>query len=663
MNKKIKITGIFVTAMFLTGTLLQAAPVENWNVYNTNDLQRQNCQTRQNMIKEGDILTIKHEAVGCQINSNTQETTSETMKVTITGLKEADTNLPDMVCLLSADANNYTAGEITTSLLRAGFDSANVYNALISAGFSENEAMGAMPTFTQPSMDVIRNIVLSPDESNYMDPVEIPVVTSEPIAQVDDLMLPRYWVVKTPSQYAKLWGMLYQLTQAENPIEFAKQHLIDFIIGDNNVLQVRVIIELKEGAELPEGITIESQYKNAVQALVNIDQLLELAALDNIDFIRIPFRAVLDGNRSPVDPDIRPIDMPVLTPDNKPQPPVDKITETVPAPDESNCMDPVEMPVLIPDNKPLPPMDDVNEIVSPPDGSNNIRPVEMPVLIPDNKPLPPINKGIDIVSPPDSSNNIRPVEMPVLIPDNKPLPPINKGIDIVSPPDSSNNIRPVEMPVLTPDNKPLPRTGPEDMDGNRAPIEESPVMPNPGDFNDDGYVGPGDLHLFQQHYLTKVGDDNWDPLYDLTGDGFVNIADFGLFAKSYQPTSNPGDFNDDGYVGPGDLHLFQQHYLTKVGDDNWDPLYDLTGDGFVNITDFGLFAKSYQPTSNPGDFNDDGNVGPEDFHLFQQHYLTKVGDDNWDPLYDLTGDGFVNIADFGLFDRYYQPSLLHPINQ
>ncbi|MFH1778102.1 MAG: hypothetical protein ABH952_11155 [Candidatus Omnitrophota bacterium] len=71
------------------------------------------------------------------------------MKVTIAGLKEADASLHDIVCLLSADPNNYTAGEISTSLLRAGFDSTNVYHSLISAGFSEHEAIGAVPSYTQ----------------------------------------------------------------------------------------------------------------------------------------------------------------------------------------------------------------------------------------------------------------------------------------------------------------------------------------------------------------------------------------------------------------------------------------------------------------------------------------------------------------------------------
>jgi minor extracellular serine protease Vpr len=57
-----------------------------------------------------------------------------------------------------------------------------------------------------------------------------------------------------------------------------------------------------------------------------------------------------------------------------------------------------------------------------------------------------------------------------------------------------------------------------------------------------------------------------------------------------------------------------------------------------------------------GDFNEDGLVDDDDFILLKEHYSTNWQDKNWDPLYDLNSDYYVNLEDLKIFARYYIPS-------
>ncbi|MDD4614978.1 MAG: S8 family serine peptidase [Caldisericia bacterium] len=58
-----------------------------------------------------------------------------------------------------------------------------------------------------------------------------------------------------------------------------------------------------------------------------------------------------------------------------------------------------------------------------------------------------------------------------------------------------------------------------------------------------------------------------------------------------------------------------------------------------------------------GDFNEDGLINEEDFELLKEHYATSWKDkENWDPMYDLNTDYYVNIEDLKIFARYFIPS-------
>ena len=57
------------------------------------------------------------------------------------------------------------------------------------------------------------------------------------------------------------------------------------------------------------------------------------------------------------------------------------------------------------------------------------------------------------------------------------------------------------------------------------------------------------------------------------------------------------------------------------------------------------------------DFDFDGFVGISDFFSFVLYFGTVLGDDNYDPKYDLNHDGETNYDDFLIFAQYFGQSL------
>lgn len=93
---------------------------------------------------------------------------------------------------------------------------------------------------------------------------------------------------KTPCP--KLDTRLYQLTQSENPSEFAEANKLHFSDG-----KVRVVIVLADTLSIVSSefhIVSEGQAGNLLQAMVPIDQLCELSEEPYIDFIRPPLQSV-----------------------------------------------------------------------------------------------------------------------------------------------------------------------------------------------------------------------------------------------------------------------------------------------------------------------------------------------------------------------------------
>ena len=165
------------------------------------------------------------------------------------------------------------------------------------------------------------------------------------------------------------------------------------------------------------------------------------------------------------------------------------------------------------------------------------------------------------------------------------------------------------------------------------------------DFNYDGYVTPLDYGKL----LNTVR------VYDLNGDGVVNIgnnqiysSDYGDFIKCFNQiatsTCAKADFNGDGFVGGPDHTLL-------IG----SMAYDINGDGAVSMqalnngvaseqvnSDFDIFQSCYRqlPTGDcaKADFNSDGNINTTDL------ILLKIS-----LQYDLNGDNVINLSNNNTF--------------
>lgn len=89
------------------------------------------------------------------------------------------------------------------------------------------------------------------------------------------------------SEYeGKIQRTLFELTTSRDPASYAKEHDLDYYA------MARVVIELAEGSSLPQGylIEVERQAERSVQALVPLDQLLELSKRPEVQYIRAPVK-------------------------------------------------------------------------------------------------------------------------------------------------------------------------------------------------------------------------------------------------------------------------------------------------------------------------------------------------------------------------------------
>lgn len=126
--------------------------------------------------------------------------------------------------------------------------------------------------------------------------------------------------------------------------------------------------------------------------------------------------------------------------------------------------------------------------------------------------------------------------------------------------------------------------------------------PQPADFNEDGIVDIYDLKVLTDGWLTA------EP--DLTGDGYVNFADFASFAGvwlSEEQAEIPcdtfflepdfilfdADLNDDGIVDYYDVFILCSDWLVNGGS---CVRADLNEDGSVDFADYALLIEDWQQT-------------------------------------------------------------------
>jgi len=73
-----------------------------------------------------------------------------------------------------------------------------------------------------------------------------------------------------------------------------------------------------------------------------------------------------------------------------------------------------------------------------------------------------------------------------------------------------------------------------------VPVELQ-VLARPGDFDEDGQVNCDDLRVVAQAWMSKSGDDNWNPDCDISdpNDEVIDGRDFGVFSMYWEGCGDP----------------------------------------------------------------------------------------------------------------------------
>ncbi len=94
---------------------------------------------------------------------------------------------------------------------------------------------------------------------------------------------------------------------------------------------------------------------------------------------------------------------------------------------------------------------------------------------------------------------------------------------------------------------------------------------------------------------------------DANGDCVIDIQDFAIMAEEwltsghpFYPDFDPVSLDDDGDVDTADFILFSNAWLSKPGDENWNPKCDLAfpPNNIIDLDDFAVFVKRWN-TTNP----------------------------------------------------------------
>jgi hypothetical protein len=154
----------------------------------------------------------------------------------------------------------------------------------------------------------------------------------------------------------------------------------------------------------------------------------------------------------------------------------------------------------------------------------------------------------------------------------------------------------------------------------------------------------------------EEGDITWSmPAYgtDHSEGGLYNV----LGDWSYGVSTDPGDFDMDGDIDADDIDLL----MANLGGD--PAVYDLTNDGVVDQDDVDEWVFNIVPIGENigtvyGDFNLDGEVNAGDLALLATNYGT-VGDWGW-ATGDGNGDGNVDAGDLAMLATNYG-TVVHPV--
>ena len=181
---------------------------------------------------------------------------------------------------------------------------------------------------------------------------------------------------------------------------------------------------------------------------------------------------------------------------------------------------------------------------------------------------------------------------------------------------------------------------------------------NSADLNQNGFVDLADFSIFASKWGNTgcSASEGWCSCADIDQEGIVRYVDFMIFESQYEGhLCFPGsaDIDKDGAVNLNDANIFEGQYgSTDCSSPEWCSCSDLNQDTNVDLADFSIFASQYGSICFLGsaDIDKDGDIDVADFNILDAQYEnTDCSSPEWCSCSDLNQDFDVDLEDFSIF--------------
>ncbi|TVQ30656.1 MAG: hypothetical protein EA376_12430 [Phycisphaeraceae bacterium] len=212
---------------------------------------------------------------------------------------------------------------------------------------------------------------------------------------------------------------------------------------------------------------------------------------------------------------------------------------------------------------------------------------------------------------------------------------------------------------------------PNDAQGTRVNAQDQPITPRPGPgSNEPAQDGrtftESDRDALLAAWGARVGDERYNPEYDLTGDGMIGAADLAALLSRFSTEAPAGPAPIDDAAPGSDAELTLEQMISELrsmwgartGSERYDPRYDLDGDGVIGSGDLAALLGGASPptlsdplSESPGDGNNPENpetvIADASFDLksLLDAFGRRAGEPGFDARLDLNGDGVISSAD------------------
>ncbi|TVQ63410.1 MAG: hypothetical protein EA379_04010 [Phycisphaerales bacterium] len=179
---------------------------------------------------------------------------------------------------------------------------------------------------------------------------------------------------------------------------------------------------------------------------------------------------------------------------------------------------------------------------------------------------------------------------------------------------------------------------------NERPVAQTP--PSEAALAADAAPQPAVAQTFTQADLdaaiaamgATTGQEHFNAKLDINGDGVIDFNDLTHILANMQPQQPP-----EPVFGMNDLQGLIGAYGAAKGDNNFNPAWDLNGDGLIDFNDLSAMLASFEaPVA--------ANTATQ-LDAMLQAFGSAKGDANYDEALDLTGSGSIGFADLSALLR------------